>query len=427
MATLAISPPSSAIDRIRNWLVALVFASSFISMFEPSPCDIFFLLALFFSLGSGLRLSPVLVPLMLLLLVYNLSGFVSWTLVPFDRLGGDLFLLGLVYTSFSGIFFAAYIAQDPNRYWLIVRAYWFGATIGASLALLKYFEIEPVNSLLPGYLGRAVGAYKDPNVFSTWLVPAIVSMIHALLLGRIRLGVVNGARLLLLLAALFLAFSRGAWINAITATTLTIGLLFVFSPSARLRTRILLAGIAGVAVMAALLSALLSIPETREVFLDRFTLVKSYDVAETGRFANQINSIPMLLERPFGFGPYQFEEYFGLAPHNTFLNSFAAAGWVGGITFIVFVISTFVVGFRAVVVRSPYQPLAFVSFSCFLAVCIQGIQIDMEHWRHFYWMVGLTWGLFAASLPYQRRAPTVQEYFNGWNMGVTVPPQRHAA
>jgi hypothetical protein len=411
------SAPGTAVDVLRRWMVTMVFVSSFVSIFQPAPCDYFFVLAVLFSLGSGLQLGLPLMPLLLILLLYNVSCLISWIVLPVDEFGGDQFLLGLAYTSFSAVFFAAYIALDPERrYWQIVKAYWVGATIGSALGLLKYFGVEPIDSLLSGYNGRVVGVYKDPNVFSTWLVPALITLMQAIILGRVRLGFMSIISLSLIVPALFLAFSRGAWLNCMIAAVVTVGLTYALSPSQKLRGRIIVSFSVGVALVAIMLAILLSIPETRDVFLDRFTLTKSYDAGEQGRFGNQLNAIPMLMERPLGFGPYQFEKYFGLSPHNTFLNSFAAGGWLGGISFICFVIATFVAGFRAVFTRSPFQPYAIVAFACFISVTVQGVQIDMEHWRHMYWMVGLVWGFFAASFSYQHRPPTLAAYFEGWNL-----------
>ena len=43
-------------------------------------------------------------------------------------------------------------------------------------------------------------------------------------------------------------------------------------------------------------------------------------------------------------------------------------------------------------------------FCAFLTTALQGVQIDTDHWRHFYWMLGLNWGLYAASMGYVARA-----------------------
>jgi O-Antigen ligase len=408
---------SFSLAGLRLVLVSLVFMTSFLSKFQPAPCDIFFLLALLACITGGLRFTLALVPLFFLLLCYNLSMLISYALIADDALNGKQFMLGLTYTSFSGLFIAAYICEDPaRRYAQIVKAYWVGATIGAVLGLISYFKIQPLYTVFPDFGGRAMGGYNDPNVFSTWLVLPLVTMLQAFVLGTLRIRPLSVLSFLLIFMALFLSFSRGAWINALMASVLMISLTFLLSPSNGLRTRIALSGIVGIVLLGVVLTILLSIPATRELFLDRFTLVKSYDAAETGRFGNQLNAIPMLLLRPLGFGPYQFEVIFGLAPHNTFLNSFAAGGWMGGVSFIVFVVSTLTVGARTLFMRTPFQPYAITAFCCYVTVAFQGVQIDTEHWRHLYWIVGLNWGFFAASLYYVRNPMRVDEVLASWHI-----------
>jgi O-Antigen ligase len=409
--------PSDALATIRTWLVSLVFITSFISTFQPAPCDIVFIFAFLACLTGGLRFTLVLMPLLFLLLIYNFSGFVSYMLIPFDQLDGKQYVLGLAYTSFSGLFFAAYIGQDPvRRFEQIKKAYWVGATIGAILGLVGYFKISPFYEYLPEFQERALGAYKDPNVYSTWLVFPVVTMIQGFLMGTLRLRPLSVISFLLMFAALFLSFSRGAWINMVMSTVMMVFISIALAPTRDLRVRVVLAGVSGLILFGVLLAILLSIPEARDTFLDRFTLVKSYDAGETGRFGNQLNAIPILLTKPLGLGPYQFAAIYGLAPHNTFLNSFSSAGWLGGISFIMFVLSSFIVGFKTIFTRSPFQTQAIVAVSCYIAVTLQGVQIDTEHWRHLYWMVGMVWGFYSASLYYKHRPPSVQEIYKAWNV-----------
>ncbi len=422
-ATLA-----STVATFRRWMVSLVFITSFISTFQPAPADYVFVVAFLLCLTGGLRFSLVLMPLLFLLLIYNLSGLMSYLLIPYDQLDAKQYILGLAYTSFSGLFFAAYIAEDPvARFAQITRAYWIGATIGAILGLIGYFKIEPFASYLPEFQSRALGAYKDPNVYSTWLIFPVVSMLQGFIMGTLRIRPLSVISFLLIFAALFLSFSRGAWLNALMASSMMLLLTIFLAPSNVLRVRITLAGIGGFLIFALLLSVLLSIPDARDTFLDRFTLVKSYDSGETGRFGNQLNSIPILLNRPLGLGPYQFATIYGLAPHNTFLNSFSSAGWLGGISFIAFVICSIIVGVKMVLTRSPFQPQAILAFSCYLAVTLQGIQIDTEHWRHLYWMVGMVWGLYSASIAYKVRPISPDTVRKAWNLKPLVQQTKPVA
>ena len=51
---------------------------------------------------------------------------------------------------------------------------------------------------------------------------------------------------------------------------------------------------------------------------------------------------------------------------------------------------------------TPWQPLSIVVWSVTFMTTLQCFQIDVDHWRHFFLLIGLTWGLFAASQAYIR-------------------------
>lgn len=405
------------LESVQAFLVSMIFISSFYVKFEPAACDLFLVAAVLMCVGSGLSLTPAIMPLFLFLLIYNVSGLFSYTLIPDDILESKAYLIGLALTSISGIFIAAYVTVDPvHRYHVIMRAYWIGATIGAILGMISYFKIQPLYAFLPDFAGRAVGGYKDPNVYSTWLVYPAITMLQGFILGSLRVRFFSVVSFMLIFMALFLAFSRGAWVNAIMAAGIMIFFTFLLSPSNKLRGRIVFSAVAGSFIFAIILGILLSIPATHDLFLDRFTLVKSYDAGETGRFGNQLNSIPILQVLPFGLGPYQFAAVFDLAPHNTFLNSFSSAGWIGGIAYITLIVSDFIVGFRTMLVRTPFQPFAIAVFACLVSVVLQGVQIDTEHWRHLYWMTGIMWGFFAASFAYRKVPMKFSDVAEAWNL-----------
>jgi O-antigen ligase len=402
---------------LRRFIVSLIFLSSFYVVFEPAVCDLALFASFVLFFRSGIKITPAIMPLLTLLLIYNVAGLISYIQIPDDRFSSYIYLVGLAYTSISAVFVACYINQDPvARYLQIEKAYWIGATIGAVLGVITYFGTQPFAAYLPNYTARAIGGYKDPNVFSTWLVFPAVSMVQAFLVGRLRVGFFSVASFLIIFASLFLAFSRGAWISSIVAIIMTIVFTLALSPTQEARQRVVISTVVVAIVLALVVAIALSIPEIRDVFLDRFTLVKSYDGAETGRFGNQLNAIPLLIPLPFGWGPYQFVTHFTNAPHNTFLNAFSSAGWLGGLSYLTFIASNFYAGFKSIVIRSPFQPFAIITFSCMSALTIQAMQIDMEHWRHFYWITGLTWGFFAASLAYQSEPARLDEIANSWQL-----------
>jgi hypothetical protein len=371
------------VEQIRVAIVWLMFASSFVVTIEPAPCDLLIILAFVFYVFTGLNVTLTVLPLIAFLLFYNFGGLLS--LIPvFEETKARMFLITSSYMALSAIFFACYIAENPDRRMAIIKSgYVFGATLAAICGLLGYFNVAGLSEqfTLQGY--RAMGAFKDPNVFSTYLILPAVMLMQDFMLGVVK--------------------PRGAWINVALSTTLMVGFTFLLTPSLAMRGRIVFFAIIGTFIVAAILGILLSIPAVRELALDRFTLVKDYDAGETGRFGNQLNAIPLLLVRPLGFGPSLFSSYFKADPHNTFLNGFSSYGWLGGVSYFILILSTLMITLRSILTKSPWQNHCILVGSCFMAVIFQGVQIDTDHWRHFYWMLGLVWGLFAATLHVQTK------------------------
>ena len=426
--------PRFSFEGFRHWIVALIFMSSFFVKIEPALTDLIGILALFLFIRSGLHFSRYLVAPLLLLIIYLVAGLIS--VIPIDMPGTHAnnnspfqYFFGLAYTSVTGVFIAAYISANPMANYLkIEKAYWIGAVIGSLLGLAIYFQIAPIfkaiNSLGDNSLGfydmRVRGGYKDPNVFSTWLVFPVISMMQALMIGRVRMTLISIGSFGVMLVALLLAFSRGAWIDAFGAAILTIILSVILTQSSALRSRLILLSFVGVIFFGLILIVLLSVPSIESVFLDRFVLVKQYDAGETGRFGNQLNSIPMLFLMPFGFGPYQFQEIFGAAPHNTFLNAFASAGWMGGVSYLLLFLTNVIIGLKLIFSRSKFQMFAITIYSTLIVMTLQGLQIDNEHWRHLYWLMGMGWGLFVALREEQARGEDPRDTSQGW----TLPTRR---
>jgi hypothetical protein len=388
--------PRVSLEQMRLAVVWLMFASAFIARIEPAPTEILFLCVVACFLTSGLNIAVGVAPLVLALLLYNLGGFISFLEVS-NETKAVMFVITSAYMAVTGIFFAYYIAYDPVHRMAIIRSgLTFSAVLASIFGVMTYFDIAGFGALAK--LGRAVGLFKDPNVFSTFLVFPTVMLLQGFLLGTHKRPFWSALWLLIILPGLFLAFSRGAWINVVLSSFLLVFFTFLLTPSAAMRSRIIFITLIGLGVAAVLLIILLSIPEIRDLALDRFTLIKYYDAGEKGRFGNQINSIPILLERPFGFGPTYFRIIFGEDPHNVYINAFSSYGWLGGVTYFTLIISTIFIGFRTILTRTPWQNEAIAVFCPLIAVIFQGMQIDTEHWRHFYWMLGLMWGLFAVTI-----------------------------
>jgi len=69
------------------------------------------------------------------------------------------------------------------------------------------------------------------------------------------------------------------------------------------------------------------------------------------------------------------------------------------------VFTTAFIGFRYIFVRTPWQRPYLAVFSAYLGTVGEAFIIDTDHWRHFWLMLGLMWGLFVAT---QRHVATVR-------------------
>jgi hypothetical protein len=164
-----------------------------------------------------------------------------------------------------------------------------------------------------------------------------------------------------------------------------LGFTYVTTPSTAQRLRIVVVAAIGAAMIAAFIMALLSFDLVADLFKERASLVQNYDAGHLGRFGRHILGALLIFDHPLGVGPLQFSKYFPEDPHNSFLDAFMAGGWLGGFTFLALVLVTLSIGLRHVFARTPWQPT-------YIAVYI----IDVQHWRHYYLIMGMVWGLLLA-------------------------------
>ncbi|MBV8837840.1 MAG: O-antigen ligase domain-containing protein, partial [Alphaproteobacteria bacterium] len=179
---------------------------------------------------------------------------------------------------------------------------------------------------------------------------------------------------------------------------------FVTSRSPKERLRIILIAIAAVAVLALVLAAILSIDTVAEMFRQRAALEQSYDAGPLGRFGRYALGAEIAVEHPFGIGPLQFSKIFPEDPHNTYLNTFLSGGWLTGFVYITLVFTTLIRGLPYVFVATPWRKTYLALYCAFVGTVIESTIIDIDHWRHFFMITGVIWGLMTVSQPYRRAA-----------------------
>jgi O-antigen ligase len=373
----------------------LTMFSGSVVFIEPSPYDILILITITLWAFGGFSVHRAILPFVLFLSLWTFGGFVS--LIPYWHEEDPVaFMFHTLFITTTGLFFALFLSQrTARRAELLLSAYTASCVLAAAIA---------VSTWLIGYGeegawvldGRAMAPFKDPNVLGSYLVTGLLYLVQRLLLGKWRWLWLTLPSLALIVVALFLSFSRGSWGAALVSLTMVVAFLFRTADSRAMRLRIA-SGAAGVFFAGAVaLTGALSVDSVRDFFFRRAAVTQDYDEGPNGRFGNQARSIPMLLGLPNGFGPLRFRLIFDIEPHNSYINAFASNGWLGGFAFLALAVSTFFIGFRQCLTRHPWLRASQILCPATFVFFLQGLQIDIDHWRMFYVSLGAVWGIEAA-------------------------------
>jgi O-antigen ligase len=392
-----------ATESLRGALLWLIGFSGAFVFIEPSPYEIVGVVTIVLFAASGLTLRAALAPLVLILVLLNIGYAVAVVQVS-DQSKPVIWVLVSAFLAATAIFYAAMLGTNTQRRLdLLMRGYLAAALIAALAAIGGYFHLYGGASDLFLLYGRARGTFNDPNVLGTFLVLPGLLLFQRMLAGRLVMR--SGLLLLVMLAALFLSFSRGAWGQFAFAAVVMMGLTFLTSRSVNERLRIVLLAFLGMLVIAVLVAVLLSIGEVADLFKERAAFEQSYDVGRYGRFGRYLLGADLALDHPFGIGPLQFAKLYVEDPHNTFLNAFMSGGWLSGFCYLTLSVVTLVKSTRFLFARTPWQPIYHAVYAAYLGIVAESAIIDIDHWRHYFLILGVLWGLMAASRSYMPRVP----------------------
>lgn len=397
-----IADPTSrhlSMDRFGDAFLFLTVASSSIVMFEPAPYDLFLTLHAIVAFALGLALPRRLAPLVILILLYDTGGILSLTQVIYWEPNPVVFTVISALMAIDAVFFAATTAEKPHRIELILKATMVAAVIAALMGLAGWaLKIEALT-----LYGRAKGAFKDPNVYGPFLILPLIWLARDLLTRPMVRVWPKLAPTGLLLIAVLLSFSRAAWGMAAAALVL-IGLVtFIVERDGRRRMRLIGIGFAAVVALVLLIAVALSFEEVRTMFFERAKLEQSYDSARLGRFARHWIGFAWATELPLGIGPYQFDHYFPEDPHNVYLKSLMVYGWLGFLAYVTLALWTLGSLFPLMFKPRPWQGAAQCVWVVLFVHQIASWIIDSDHWRHFFLMWGLAWGMIALEANWRKR------------------------
>lgn len=389
------APTAPAVVTLQHGLLWLMGLGGAIVFIEPSPYEIFALTSVVVFAATGLRMRPAFLPLALLLFVLNL-GYTICAVPLLDQQPIVYWILTSWYMAVTAIFIALVVSEDTAARLHYLRSGLIAGAVIASLAgIAGYLRLTP-GELFTLY-GRAAGTFKDPNVFGAYLVLPALFCLQSVVSDRFGRSLRSTILLGIITLALLLAFSRAAWgLLALTAAFMLL-LMMLTSQTNRQRSRIVVMAIAALVAVALVLMILLQFDFIRDMFEQRASFDQKYDEGRFGRFGRHLLGAQMALDLPLGIGPLQFNKFFPEDTHNSFLNAFMSGGWISGVVYPALVFTTALIGFRYIFARTPWQRPYLAVFSAYLGTVGEAFIIDTDHWRHFWLMLGLMWGMFVAT------------------------------
>lgn len=381
--------------------VALAMGTSSIVFSEPAVADILMAAVIVgLPLLGVTRFGPMSILNLTLWLVVVALGFAACSVATtFDTAVTHQAVT--LFLALGAFVLAGYIAADPvPRFRLVMICYVAGCLLAAAAAIAGYFQIIPSAYDLFTNYGRARGTFKDPNVLGAALAPAIVFVTWVALRSPPRKALLAAVVGLPLVIALLLTFSRGAWASAALSILLVAWLALVCTRRSVDYRRFIAVSALGTALLTAAIGSALELEAVEGLFEQRASLDQSYDEGPDGRFGGQAKAVTLILEHPFGIGTHTFRDaYHPEEAHNVYLSQFLNAGWVGGLLYLISVFGTLVAGLYAIRRRTALQGPLIIATAAFVGLVFEGFVIDSDHWRHFFIVMALIWGLVDAEPP----------------------------
>jgi len=374
-------------------IVWLAIAASSIVFIEPALTDLLSILALGLFFVLGMRIPPgfgVAGFFLGLYLVANVlaSAFTPDPTVSFRSVGVRFFIAS------SCLLFVCLIYENPKRVTAVLwNAYVVAGLIAIFAGIAGYYGLSSATEQFVEY-GRARAMFKDPNVYGPFIVPVAIYALAKLETANRRQIVGYSALLAIACFGLLLGFSRGSWINFVIAMTLFFVIRIRTQRSPEKRQRIvgtlLLLIIGGSVFIAGIAST-----EKIQTMLDqRLKIVQYYDTGEHGRLTRQLEIVKSITVTPLGIGAGQSEEgsFFQGAPHNVYLHVLIESGWIGGFSFIAFILLTVWKGARYFQHAPDIDAVNIAAYACVIGILTQSFFIDSTHWRHLFLLFAMVWG-----------------------------------
>jgi hypothetical protein len=366
--------------------LALGFALLGVVLVEPAPVDLVLamLIAASYAVGHVVPRIPLVVGLPLAL--FALLTLVS--MLNADKMSAAVrFELITLYMLVLAVWLSWAFA-NPRWVSVAMRTYVVVAIASAALApIALYLPIPGALKSVLIYGGvRAKGLFKDPNVYSPFLVPAALILLEELSRPRLlawRRKVV-ALSFLVVTVGVVIAYSRAGWLNYVIGVATLVCVQAARRGGLRLAVRstslLVGCGVLGLALLSATGSL---------AFLQERSHLQSYDQQ---RFANQSVAVSDLTRHVFGYGPGQSEIRLPLATHETFARSAFEQGLLGLASLSLVFLGTLYCAFVLARRRKDVHGVGTAALlGIWLGQTVNGFFVDTLHWRHLWVFAALIW------------------------------------
>jgi hypothetical protein len=365
--------------------VVLGFALLAFVRVEPAPVDLVFAFLIIRTIvfdRTVVRVPP--------LVLLATAGFAAWTVFSTSDAADLAAALRFVFITLYLLVLTVWLTGIFDRRELTrscIKSYIYAAAVSAAIGILALRVGFPGSSSLAYGGARAKAFFKDPNVFSPFLVPAAVIVIEDLARPRLfgprrRLPLVG--LLLILVGGSIFAFSRAGWLNLGTATIVLLAVLATRRDGARAVSRIL-----GALAFAAC-GAYLALRATGTAhFFETRTHLEAYDQT---RFATQHTAFEQMWTHLFGYGPGQSEIALAHSTHSLFARVFFEQGFVGGALLIVVLLGTTAAAIGSALRDRDVHGIGSAALlAAWTGLLVNSIFVDTLHWRHLWVIAALVW------------------------------------
>jgi hypothetical protein len=352
---------------------------------EPAPTDALFILLILAGTLGGVRLRPrIPVPVAVILTAFVVVTMLSITsavslshALRFEAITVYLAILAVWLT---------HAFQDRDLVRLGMQAYIWCAVLSSLVSVLALELHLPGGSVVTYANERAMGLFKDPNVFAPYLIPPMAILLEEI--GRPRLLGWSTRRNVLLLTVLMgglvFAYSRAAWLNFAIVATIILGVYALRHGGSRVFGRML------AVLIAAGIAALLVLVATGQlgIFESRSKL-QGYD---NTRFANQAVAISKSTARVFGHGPGQAPLELVQSAHSVYVETIFESGVIGIALLIALFAATLLCALDMAFRDGDVHGVGGAALlGIWAGHLLNSGVVDTLHWRHAWIVAALIW------------------------------------